>query len=258
MKHIEKRFLNEMSIGKDVANLLNDLPPVLVNESSDIKNLPDNCVPYFITHDDKFYQAFQFKVDGKIRIIPEPDPILLYFHTAYVNYRNLGDAKDKLLKLTEVTLGKEPAINELYEYFGMVSCVIIFLFTTIEATMNRCIPMTYTYRRETKNKTELYTKNQIEQVISFDDKLKFVLTDVTKKNFEKAHPLMYKHIQNLKSFRNDIVHTKSNAQGNEPEKHNYNRAFKFDYDKTIEAVKEFCNFYIRPDFIIDCPCSKNW
>lgn len=258
MKHIQKRFLNEINIGQPVADLLNNYKNEGSLEPVSIESIPKDYIPYFTTDDNKFYQAFQLKINGKTRIIPEPDPILLYFHTAYTNYRLLDDAKRKLLDLTEITLGKEPAINELYEYFGMISSVVIFLFTTIEATINRCVPYDYSYTRVSKNKTEIFNKEQIERALSFDEKIKQVLTNVTNKNFEKSHPLIFKHILNLKLFRDDIIHTKSHGQGISSEKHNYSRAFSFDYDKTIQSVKEFCNFYIKPDFIVDCPCSQDW
>ena len=132
--------------------------------------MPKNFVPFFLA-EDAMYSGFQAKINGKKRIIPEPDQILVYYHTAYANYKSLEESKNKLIDRTEQTLGTEPAINELYDYFGIVSCVVIFLFNAVEATMNRCIPDDYIHTKELSHRTEKYSKGQIERYFTFDNKL---------------------------------------------------------------------------------------
>lgn len=92
--------------------------------------------------------------------------------------------------------------------------------------MNRWIPKDYTYKRITTRKTELFSKNQIEEFIPFDEKLKDVLADATKKNFASQHPKKYTHISNLKEFRNMIVHTKE-AEGESTYDYVFKKALTF-------------------------------
>ncbi|HRQ49782.1 MAG TPA: hypothetical protein PLR74_04555, partial [Agriterribacter sp.] len=60
------------------------------------------------------FQAFPYKYQGQNRLIPEPDPVLVYFHLAYVNYRLINEKKKVILKpLVNPVMG-EPMIDEWY------------------------------------------------------------------------------------------------------------------------------------------------
>ena len=259
MKHIQRRFLNQM----DIKQKENE-PPLhellrsgdVTTEMMDEAKVPKGMVPFFMS-DDKVFSGFQVKIDGKKKIIPEPDSLLVYYSTAYFNYKALAESRKNVIERTRQTIGGEPAIDELYEYFGLVSCVVIFLFMTVEETMNRCIPDDYVHKNEMSSKTEIFTKPQIERHFSFDKKLK-VLNEISKKDFHHSFDMKYKHIINLKNFRDDIIHTKSESQGDTANNHNFRKAFNFDFENAMLAVRDFCNFYLKKDFIVDCPCSKDW
>ncbi len=205
MKHIRRKFLNE----KPLKRKENEAPlhEALISKgfTTEMMNnakISNDSIPYFLT-DDAIYTGFQVKINGKKRIIPEPDSILVYYSTAYFNYKALDDAKNKVIEKTQQTIGGEPAIDDLYEYFGLVSCVIIFLFMSVEGSMNRCIPDDYTYKNEMAKKTETYSKGQVERYLSFENKLK-VINEITHKNFHQSFGIKYQHIINLKKFRDDI------------------------------------------------------
>jgi len=259
MKHIRRKFLNEIELKrKDNEPPLHELLRVKATPGEMINNprIPKGYIPYFLT-DDSMYTGFQVKINGQKRIIPEPDSILVYYSTAYYNYKALDESKKKVIKSTEQPVGSEPAIDELYEYFGLVSCVIIFLFMSVEGTMNRCIPEKYIHEKRMANKTETYNKEQIERYFSFERKLE-VINEITQKNFHQSFGMKYQQIINLKHFRDDIIHTKSSNQGQIASNHNFRRAFQFDFTYSMIAVRDFCNFYLKNDFIVDCPCSKDW
>jgi len=259
MKHIQRRFLNEVKLKrKENERPLHELlgSNGITNEMMDKARVPKDFVPFFLT-DDSMYSGFQAKIDGKKRILPEPDPILVYYSTAYWNYKGLDTSKKKVIDKIQQTIGGEPIIDELYEYFGLVSCVVIFLFMSLEGSMNRCIPEGYIDVNEMASKTESCTKDQIERHYSFEKKLK-VINKIKHKDFNHSFGIKYQHIINLKNFRDDIIHTKSINQGETAMNHNYRKAFEFDYRSSMEAVRGFCNFYLGDDFIIDCPCSKDW
>ncbi len=155
-------------------------------------------------------------------------PILVYYSTAYFNYKALTDSRKKVFQKIDQTIGSESAIDELYEYFGLVSCVAIFLFMSLEGAMNRCIPDDYIHENKTATKTEIHSKWQIERFFSFENKLK-VINAIKHKNFQLSYGKKYQHIINLRNFRDDIIHTKSENQGESSRNHNYRRAFEFDF-----------------------------
>ena len=259
MKHIKRKFLNEIELKrKENEAPLHELlgSQDITTEMIDNAEIPKDSVPWLMS-DDSIYSGFQVKINGKKKIIPEPDSILVYYSTAYFNYKALDESRKKVIERTKQTIGGESAIDELYEYFGLVSCVVIFLFMTVEGTMNRCIPENYIYKTESSTKTEIYTKEQIERYFTFDKKLK-VLNEITNKDFRHGYGIKYQHITNLKNFRDDIIHTKSENQGETASNHNFRRAFAFDFTNAMIAVRDFCNFYLNKDFIVDCPCSKDW
>lgn len=257
-KHILKKFLHQTELPQEVLDLIQDSKlNIPLGDQSKIKTIPKGMVPFLTTEDNKFFKAFMFRYNNQIKLIPEPDPILVYFNAAYLNYIQIKEKKKEIFdKLSSEKLN-EVMINELYGYFGVTSSFIILLFTSVEALMNRCIPKDYTYKRVTSKKTELFTKKQIEQFIPFDEKLNFVLADATKKNYAAHHPKKYTHISNLKQFRNMIVHTKE-AEGESTYDYVFKKALSFNYDETIDVVKDFCNFYTKPDFITECTCSFEW
>jgi hypothetical protein len=257
-KHILKKFLHETKLPKEVIEKIQNSNAYLpLNKLSTIKRIPEGTTPYLATEDNKFFKAFAVKYGSQLKLIPEPDPILVYFNAAYLNYIQIKDKRKEIFeKLSGETL-TETMIKELYDYFGVTSSFVILLFTSIEALMNRCVPNDYIYKKDLSRKTELYNKKQIEQHIPFEEKLNKVLTNATKKNYASQHPKKYTHILNLKEFRDMIVHTKE-AERESTYDYVYKKALCFKYDETIDVVKDFCNFYMETDFITECPCSLDW
>jgi hypothetical protein len=257
-KHILKKFLHETELTQDTMDLLNKSGAgISLDDQKKIKGIPKGMTTYLTTDDNKFFKAFTFRHNNQLKLIPEPDPILVYFNAAYLEYVQIKE-KQKIIfeKLSGEKLD-EVMIKELYDYFGATSSFVILLFTAIEALMNRCIPNDYAYKRTTTKKTEVFNKKQIENHIPFDEKLNEVLSDATKKNFAKQHPKKYTHISNLKEFRNMIVHTKE-AEGESTYDYVFKKALTFNYEETLDVVKDFCNFYTKSDFITECTCSFDW
>jgi hypothetical protein len=182
----------------------------------------------------------------------------VYFHLAYVNYRLIDEKKKAILRpLLNPVMG-EPMINEWYEYFGLTSGFVIFLFTTLEAFINRCIPSDYEYKRADQKKTEIFSKHQIEEYIPFTEKIKVVLPAIKGKNFYADHPLTAQHITNLKEFRDSIIHTKT-SKGGSTYDYLFKKALNFKYEEAINAVAAFCNYYQSGGkYIVECDCGADW
>ncbi|MFT3912255.1 MAG: hypothetical protein QM737_22700 [Ferruginibacter sp.] len=257
MKHIEKRFFNEFKMTDEVAAVVEEAGKENIGKDWRLEDFGDNFVPHIYASDNTFYKAFLLEVEGERLIVPEPDPILIYFDCGYANYKKLEEAKQSLIpKLIASSKGQDaPPINEMFSFFSMVSAFAIYLCTAIEATMNRAIPANYTYTRPGKQR--VYTKEEIERFFRAEEKLNDVLKQITNKSFEDTYPDDFKLIKELEGFRNDIVHTKEIAVGTEPVSHNFTRAFRLEYENTIEAVKRFCNFYLGDNFIVDCKCGRD-
>ena len=258
MKHIKKRFLLESdsekidfdNSGYEVIDIKPDLPNKILSTKK-------NHLALVQTDRGKIYGGFVHNINGKNLIFPIPDPTLIYFNNAQQQVRLINELKKRLIDKVDYTKSlNEPALNEIYHYYGTTSGFVIFLFTSIESFINQQIPDDFIYRNEVNRKTELYNRNQIQEFLDFDTKLKKVLKQATGKDFFNKPTSTNQLIFNLKAFRDDIIHTKAE---NNPFK--YDRLIKtslnFKYEKTLDAVAAFMNFY-KTDYIIECDCGKDF
>jgi len=257
MKHIKKKFQFEMHLTDEMIQSMKNVfeyKPA----SGFAKPRPEKgqeCI--LLTEKNLGIRAFHINIGGVNYYIPEPDPILLYFHNAYINFIRIKESKKKVLAVLNQTKLDEDISIVLYDYFGYTNGYVIFLFTAIEAFINRFIPENFSYQIVQRNRTELYDRDQIQRYLSFDDKLNKVIVDISKKNFAKTCPLKYKHIDNLKEFRNIIVHTKADPNGATPFEYVYKKSLNFSYEDTLLAVRDLLNFY-QPNCVEDCPCGGDW
>lgn len=265
-KHILKKFLNEVQLSPEVVGHLDTIRPEKLDPKELKKAIDKRFVPYITTDKGVFLKAFVLRINNVKKILPEPDPVLLYFHTAYVSYKSVIEKKkeitEKVGSSQSVDGGSfipmdELLQDELYQFFGAAASCAILLWTAMEAMINRCIPKDFEFRRDLARKTEIFSKRQIEETMSFDEKVSLVLPKATGKSFIKDHPPTFTHLSNLKEFRNMIVHTRE-AEGQTSYDHLYKKAFDFKYDETLDAVKDFCNYYHKENFIEECSCSKDW
>jgi len=257
-KHIKRKFLFDVELPEDVASFL-DEKKVAINwsEKGKVQKIGKDMVGYVITEERRMIKTFRYNHQDEILWIPEPDTVLIYFHSAYMNYRTIKERRVEIIKQIKEMKYTEEVQHALYEFFSVTSGFIIFLFTSVEAFINHSIPQDYIYRKSDRRKTEEYTKEQIERYIGIDEKLNEVLADVHKKSFKKSHPLVNKHIENLKDFRDSIIHTKAVVNENTSFDYLFKKSITFKYEETINAVRDFLNFY-KPGYVEDCSCNNNW
>lgn len=199
------------------------------------------------------------KIDGKKFSIPMPDPTLIYFNNAQSAFRLIKESKENLkIKLNIENLMSEVAINEIYNFFGLTSQFAIFLFTSIESFVNQMIPVDYNYKKVLNHKTEFFNSEQVQRYLSFNDKLKKVLPECSGKDFFKKQTPTTQHLDNLKKFRDEIVHTKKDMKNSNLFYDSIvTKSFSFKYEKTIKAVQTFMNFY-KPDYVVECKCGSDF
>lgn len=257
MKHIKKRFQFEIHLTDEAIQNMENVFEFFPVSSMATKRPQKGQECILLTEKNLGIKAFHINLNGVNHFVPEPDPILVYFHNAYTNFINIKEAKQKVLgALNQSNLDEDISIV-LYSYFGYTNGYVIFLFTAIEAFINRFIPGDYKYNSVKNNRTEVYNRDQIQRYLSFDDKLNKVVPDISKKDFAKSYPLKYQLITNLKEFRNIIVHTKADPNGTTPFDYIYKKALNFKYEDTLLAVRDLLNYY-QANCVEDCPCGEDW
>jgi hypothetical protein len=244
VKHIKRKFLFEIRDAKIMDQLKDSGKGEFFKpeELSRVKFPKDKFVLMFDELKNG-YSCFPYVVNGKNYFVPEPDPILIYFNNAQFNFRNIQKSRDDLLHVLDVenkSLTSDMK-DKLYEFLFYSSGYTIFLFTSIEAMINKTIPADYIYRKENKRNTELYNYQQIQRYLSFEEKLGMI-EKAAEKSFKKSFPLKQQHIDNLKNFRDTIIHTKKDADIHAPYTYMFKAALNFEYQKNDFGSKGFNQF----------------
>jgi hypothetical protein len=201
--------------------------------------------------------SFFYNDNGKACAIPLANPVLIYFNLAQSHLRDIVDARKSLLGLfrDKKTDVNEDSLRLFYQYFGLTSTFVVMLMTAVEAFVNQKIDQDFKYEKPDQNKCmRVFDYEQIQRWIPLNEKIESILNKIFSKNFAKAYPLKQQHFNNLKELRDLIVHTKA-------EKHFesyievYRKTLKFNFNETIEAMKDFINYY-EMNLIEPCPCSQ--
>lgn len=258
MKHIEKRFFLQYSNGE--VNL--DTSAFDVFDAKDVSDdtfLKDKkgVIAYMQTANNTVIGGFVHNIDGKNVIFPIPDPTLVYFNYAQLSIKHIREHRKKLLeKISLKEFLSEPAINEIYAFYGVTSSFVIQLFTAMESFMNQIIPDDYQYIIEQNNRTEIYNKRQIQEHLDIKTKLTKVIKDATGKDFFSKQTAAVQHIWNLKEFRDAIIHTK---QDNNQLKYDkvIKKLISFKYEEALDSVAKFMNHY-KTNYIVECGCGKDF
>jgi hypothetical protein len=211
---------------------------------------------FILTDQNRKIKSFPYNDHGAPILIPEPDPIKVFFDTSYHNFRHIKTKRQELIDQFKGKTQDENYAIALYAYYGSVNNFIILLFTSIEAFINYNIRDNYKYAAETKTKTTLYNKFQIMD-LDFMTKIDKVLPDLFGRNFQKSHNDDYVHIKNLKEFRDSIVHLKPDAADSKTFAVMFKRGLNFRFEETIDSVMAFMNFYV-PGTLEYCPCSQDF
>ena len=262
MKHIEKKYLFQEKVLrlKKISNSNSTEFPLKQVDRRDKKTLKINKNErvFVKTTEGFFLSGFIYNYHGNYTVVPIPDLTLVYYDHSYQMNRMRKKKENELFeKLNSEDDISEDASNELYHYYGFASNCIISLFTSIESFINHLIPDEKTFQKVLKNKTEIYTKSQIQESLNFNEKVKIVIPYFFdgKNFFKKANPTN-ELINNLKQLRDDIIHTKSESNF-ELQELLLRRVLNFKYDKTLEAVAKFMNFY-KNDYVQECNCGNDY
>lgn len=203
----------------------------------------------------KLINGFFYNRNGHHYCIPEPDPVLIYFHTAYSNWKVIKEREKALFDKLKEPIISESVSNELYNHFAVCMGFATTLFICLEAFINSLIPDDYEFKEVNKSSTVIYNKDQV-QFLNFDLKWTKVIKEVTGKDLHANAP-MRQFIVNLKEFRNMIVHTKMKSEGMTPYDYLFKTALNFKYEQTLHAARDYINFY-KPMYVVECECGKDF
>ena len=249
MKHIKRKFLQLHKLENNINELFQNAEVLSINSS-----LNDDKVPWIITTDNESVQGFFYNIKGKRVIIPEPNPIVIYFSNAQGFLADLLKHRGQLLE--ELQSPNPELGNLLNSMFAFYGCSVNFcssLFDSLEAFINSKIPKNYTYINAKGKKLKKYEEIRY---LSFEDKIKIVLPDIyPSKNLLITKGHIFEQLKLLKKLRDDITHAKSdiNFEVNYYEKL-FTEALDFDYVRAIEGARDFINFYEK-DLIEPCDCG---
>lgn len=258
MKHLVKKYVNSGKLESDAVEAIKNAPIDEKMLAEIAKNKMKDHFALAVTDDNQIYQTFKYQNGENVYLIPEPDPIIIYFDTSLHFLKEVVERRNQLLSKMTIH-GDFMAVNgDFYWYFASVSSHIIFLFLALEAFINRAIPDNFEYRKSIQDKkTELYVGIQIQRNVEFLEKIKTVIPLITEKKFVIEFTHKYEHIRQLKIFRDEIVHTKSFA-GTSPNFYEdlFVKSLDFDFDNTLFAARDFINYH-RPNLIEECNCGND-
>lgn len=261
LKHLVKKYVNLGIIKEGDEELINITPVDEVELAKIVDNKMDGYYAFAQTEDNKIVQTFKFEHDGKIFLIPEPDPIVIYFDSARHYHKTIQERKTELFSKLSTEFGDFAAVNgDFYWFFSNISSCVMFMFLSLEAFVNKSIPAGYTYKKVVQNKkTEIYDKIQIQREIDFGEKVKKVLPEIYNKNFAQDFSHLFDIIMDLKRFRDEIVHTKSfeGVDSSNFYEKLYTTSLSFDYDKVLFATRDFINYH-QPNLIEECQCGGDY
>ena len=205
-------------------------------------------------------QAFKYVQGEEVYFIPEPDPIVIYFdaaihfHKSIEKFRGVLFSEKKYSKYNAIALS-----GDFNAYFAVVCSYTLFLFLALEAFVNRMIPTGFEYKKTIQDKrTEIYNKDQIQRNIQFLEKIKYVLPEITGRNFAREFGDKYETIMKLKNFRDEVVHTKSFEGVGSPNFYEnlFISSLDFDHNKALLDARDFIN-YFQAGLIEECNCGKD-
>lgn len=262
MKHIRRKFLYELHNPDLVQKVESEGAFITLDNLSKAPNPKgfEGYNAFYVLKDNRCLPTFKYRDSSKKRyFIPEPDPVLIYFNNAQTNLRFVHEKRTALLEMVGDAEKHDVAriSHALYNFMYHSSSFTIFLFTAIEATVNKTIPDKYFYAKKGPKSTEIFDVNQIQRYLSFAEKVKHVLPDITKRDFSKTFQSKYTQIEKLKEFRDTIIHTKKEGQEKTYGNVIIKAALDFNYSNSIVVVKDFINFYY-PNLVEECGCGMDY
>lgn len=212
------------------------------------KKLSENDI--MIMMDNKIIYGYDYLYQNKKLILPEVNPVTIFYSNAIMSSGLLQNYKETLLSEASVVgkNGQMIDLNHSGAFFQLAINCIVNLQATLESFANVVIPHDY-----------LFTDSLGNPIIpTISHKLNTSIPEIRNINFKTKFKRYCKHIDALIQLRNNIIHLKPVEQTtNTVYKNVYRQLLNFDYHKTIIVVSTFVNFY-EPDLLSECGCGNDF
>jgi|GEM_PF-4361260 len=188
-----------------------------------------------------------FQLENGLGLVVFSDPVLLMLKSAKElgykanHLRSLfpkGDEQE-LLKLTP---------SEFYPYIESKLSAVIMLHASLEACINRIIPLDSKYISKKSKSDETLGREECIK-LGFEEKFKKVVKSTTGVNFFQKNEVVYNRLLKFTTLRNDLAHLKPATS---EKKQYYFPVFqgliKLDIDEAFDDVVLYINTFI-PDFV---------
>jgi len=194
------------------------------------------------------FDVFHF---GKKIVLPELNPVTIFYSNAVMTHKNLVSSQKSLIEDSPTLKNHRMLVDpkKFGNFFQLATNCIINLQATIETYANSIIPEDY---------NPIDKNGEPIKKLSLDYKINTVIPEIKKDKFKRVNRKDDNIIRRIISLRNDIIHLKpSPEKTNTKYKDLYKRLIKFDYTLAIFAVRNFVNFY-DSDLIEECSCGKEY
>jgi len=195
--------------------------------------------------------GFDYLHNGKKLVIPEINPILIFYSNALMSLKLLYRYKENLLSKSQDAKNLKGKVDfkVFGDFFQFAVNTIINLQVTFETFLNYVIQEDYVY---------LSTNGKVIKRPTIYDKIDIAVVDIKGKSFQKNFEVSYTIIKELIQLRNDIIHLKPIVgQTNTRYKKLFRRVIDFEYQLSAEAIAEYLNYY-EPELVENCPCGKDF
>lgn len=204
-----------------------------------------------IGFENEFVYGFDYFYNDDKIIIPELNPVMIFYSNALMSHRKLIMFRNELL-INSPTIKnyKKHNIdpNKFGDFFRMATNCIVNLQSTLESFVNRMIPDEHLF----------LDKNEIPFEPTIFHKLDKALPVIKKRRFKSKFKKHNNQIRLLIELRNELIHLNPTQENtNTKYKVVYRKMLKFDYTQAIIAVENFVNFY-EPNLIEHCSCGKEF
>ncbi|WP_417352600.1 hypothetical protein [Flavobacterium alkalisoli] len=261
MGHIKLKPTTEIKINFHPSEIKDEIIPeeskkIAQEYLSSDKTSDDNEHDLIIMLEDKIIYGYDYINNKEKFILPEINPVTIFYSNAVMSNGLIKHYKDELFKAS-TRINKTGKIhsrtvspNHSGVFFQLAVNCIINLQSTLECFANMIIPSNYPFVNK--------QGNEITATVGY--KLFNVLPKIKGIDFKNQGRKVKKYnlsIDTLIKLRNDIVHLKPIQETNTGYKKYYRELLDFDFEKAIYSVKLFINFY-EPNLLEECPCGINF
>lgn len=268
MKHIVPKTIKTYKTSFDLNDIKEeDIPEkskVIAKEFLESADYKDEYDIMVHTSCNKATFGFDYLYKQEKKFIPELDPSVIYFSSAHLFSGMIYNYKKELLKnsfsLKDIVKNKpnqslHDTMKQFETFFQFASSYVIMLSASLEAFINKMIPIDYVYvtikKQEQKNIDWI-----LKEPVEF--KMTKIIPSISDKNYPIENQKNYDSILKIKKFRNELIHlSPKNETTNTKYKDFYRKVIDFKYSEALYSIKHYINYH-EEGLIEECSCNNKF